>query len=348
LTTRSNQAKKLAGLARGMRAAIIVPSLFALGLLVIKQPQMAGFSVFGTFGHLVMVNYSQTRATRAAQAATLTLLGVLLVCLGTFVSANSWTAAAGAMAVGFLSEWPAVARGHVAVVRTALLLSFMLAVAIPTPLRFVVPQLLGWLLAGMVAQPLLQVIWIPIRPAPHTGEEPARSSVVGSSHWLGNAGFNGLAMGLAVLTAHALRVSHAFWVVLGVLPVLSARGAVPSRIFWHEQAGTVLGFVVGAALVAVMGAHQQVYWIALACVTLFSAYASTAIGFVVGQAAFTVFAVVLFCILAPTQVQVGRLRVEDIAIGGVLGLLLASLQRLGQRMFAAKTGTGPSDTDNKR
>jgi hypothetical protein len=39
-----------------VRAAIVVPSLFALGLLVIKQPQMAGFSVFGTFAHLVILD----------------------------------------------------------------------------------------------------------------------------------------------------------------------------------------------------------------------------------------------------------------------------------------------------
>ncbi len=342
----SNQAKSLVGLARGTRAAIVVPSLFALGLLVIKQPQMAGFSVFGTFAHLVMVNYSQKRATRAVQVATLTLLGAVLVCLGTFASVNPWTAVAGAMAMGFLLEWPAVVRGPLVVVRTPLLLSFMLAVTVPTPLPFVVPQLLGWLLAGMVAQPLLQVLWIPMRPASQADEAtPTSSNVVSPSHWLGNATFTGLAMGLAVLTAHFLLLSHPFWVVLGVLPVLSARGTLPARTFWHQQAGTILGFVVGACLVAIVGSHQEVYWIALPCVIFISAYASTAFGFVAGQAAFTVFAVVLFCILSPAQGQVGLLRVEDIAIGGVLSLLVASLQRLGQRMFAAKTGSGLNEKE---
>jgi hypothetical protein len=80
-------------------------------------------------------------------------------------------------------------------------------------------------------------------------------------------------------------------------------------------------------------------------VIFFSAYASTAFGFVAGQAAFTVFAVVLFCILSPAQGQVGLLRVEDIAIGGVLSLLVASLQRIGQRMFATKTGSGLSEKE---
>ena len=37
--------RQLAGMARGVRAAVVVPLLFALGLFVIKQPQMAGFGL---------------------------------------------------------------------------------------------------------------------------------------------------------------------------------------------------------------------------------------------------------------------------------------------------------------
>jgi hypothetical protein len=49
-----------------------------------------------------------------------------------------------------------------------------------------------------------------------------------------------------------------------------------------------------------------------------------------GQAGFTVFVVVLFCILSPSQRRVGMLRVEDIALGGALSLFVASLQRFGE------------------
>ena len=336
---RNQDPKSLAGLARGARAAIVVPSLIALTLLVIKQPQMAGFAIYGSFAHLVIVNYSQSRATRSAQAATLTLFGALLVCLGTFASVIPWTAVAGAMVIGFLSAWPTLVKDNVAVVRTALLLLFLLAVAVPTPLHFVIPQLLGWLLAGLVAQPLLQLLWIPILPAPNGGEAmSASSNPVATSRWLGNAASTGLAMGLAVLIAHVLRLNHAFWVVLGVLPVLSAGATSPTRAFWHEQAGTVLGFVVGALLVVMLDAQSELYWIALPCVIFIAAFASTAIGFVAGQAAFTVFVVILFCILSPSERQVGFKRVEDVAIGGLLCLFIASLQRLAQRMSAAAAG----------
>jgi len=330
----SSRAKSLLGAARGARAAIVVPLLIILSLVVIKQPQIAGFAIFGTFAHLVMVNYSESRAARSAQAATLTLLGALLVCLGTFASINPCTAVAGAVVVGFLSDWPTLIRGKVAVVRVALLLSFMLAVAIPTPPYLVIPQLWGWLLAGLVAQPLLQLLWIPIWPASNAGEAATtQSEIEGTSHWLGNAIPTGLAMGLAVLVAHLLHLNHAFWVVLGVLPVLSAMSTSPGRIFLHEQAGTIIGFIVGAILVAMLGTHQELYWIALPIVIFFAAFASTAIGLITGQAAFTVFAVVLFCILSPAQSQVGFIRVENIAIGGLLCLLVASLQPLTQRMI---------------
>jgi hypothetical protein len=335
---RNQDPKRLAGLARGARAAIVVPSLIALTLLVIKQPQMAGFAIYGSFAHLVIVNYSQSRATRAAEAATLTLFGAFLVCLGTSTSVMSWTAVAGAVVIGFLSAWPPVVKGNVAVVRTALLLLFILTVAVPTPFYLVIPQLLGWLLAGLVAQPLLQLLWIPILPAPNGGEAiSASSNAVTVSPWLGNAASTGLAIGLAVWTAHVLRLNHAFWVVLGVLPVLRSGATSPTRAFWHEQVGTVLGFVLGALLVAILDAQRELYWIALPCVIFMAVFASTAIGFIAGQAAFTVFVVVLFCIVSPSERQVGFTRVEDVAIGGLLCLVVASLQRLGQMMSAAKT-----------
>lgn len=56
--------RRVAGLARAVRAAIVIPCLFALGLLVIKQPEAAGFAVFGTFAHLVMVDYDRAGGAR--------------------------------------------------------------------------------------------------------------------------------------------------------------------------------------------------------------------------------------------------------------------------------------------
>lgn len=43
--------RRVAALSRAARAAIVVPSLIALALVVIRQPAVAGFAVFGTFAH---------------------------------------------------------------------------------------------------------------------------------------------------------------------------------------------------------------------------------------------------------------------------------------------------------
>jgi hypothetical protein len=328
--------KRLAGLARAVRAAVVVPSLFALELCVIKQPAAAGFAVFGTFAHLVMVDYGPAGRARFAEAAMLTLFGAIMVSLGTLASANAWLAAGGAIAVGFLTEFPTVARSHIVVLRPALLLSFMLGVAVPASTSAVLPHLAGWLLAGLAAQPALLLLWMPLQTVSVVEGGASRQSVTnpirfaGSFTWIANATTTGVALGLAILLTRLLKLDHAFWVVLGVLPVLSAKATSATRTFWQEQAGTLIGFLVGAALVALIGTPQAWYWLTLPIVAFVSAYASSAIGFIAGQTAFTVFAVVLFCILLPQQRHVGLFRVEDIAIGSAVSLVVGSLRRLGQ------------------
>jgi hypothetical protein len=324
----------LAGLARSVRAAILVPSLVALTVLVIKQPEVAGFAVLGTFAHLVLVNYDTATTARFAQSAMLTLLGAILLSLGTLTSTSVWLAGGATVVMGFLSELPLLASGRFVVIRRALLLPFMCSVAVPAPARSVFPYLAGWLMAGVIAQPALLLIWIPLQNSSAAGEgasscEHVVNAVapIDRSNWMGKAVRSGLALGLAVLLTRLLKVEHAFWVVLGVLPVLSASEGSAARTFWQEQAGTLIGFSISAVVVAIIGPHQTCYWVILPFVVLGSAYAASAVGFMVGQAAFTLFAVVLFCILLPQQRQAGIVRLEDIAIGGAVSLIVGRLRR---------------------
>lgn len=74
------------GLARALRAAVILPLLLAAALLLIKEPQVAGFAAFGTFAHLVMISYDPSGRTRFLDFATFTLLGGAMVGLGTVAS----------------------------------------------------------------------------------------------------------------------------------------------------------------------------------------------------------------------------------------------------------------------
>jgi uncharacterized membrane protein YccC len=129
-------------------------------------------------------------------------------------------------------------------------------------------------------------------------------------------------MGLAVLIAGVFKLEHGFWVVLGILPVLRASDTTKARTFLQEQGGTLAGFISSAVLVALVRSHREIYWIALPIIAFGAAYLSTAVGFVAGQAAFTLFVVVVLNILAPLGFRVGILRLEDIAIGGTISLIL--------------------------
>jgi hypothetical protein len=343
METLNARQRRVAGLARAVRAAVVIPSLFALALFVIGQPEVAGFAIFGTFAHLTMVNYDRAWRARSAESAMLTGLGAIMVSLGTLASANVWFAVSGAIAVGFLTELPRVAVGRIAVIRTALLLAFMLAVAVPSPVRSVLTNLEGWLLAGIVAQPALLLLWIPLENIYVAGKEMAfQEGIVNPVRpsspftWIGNATGTGIAVGLAILLTRLMKVEHTFWVVLGVLPVLNAAAISPTRTFWKEQAGTLIGFLVGASLVAVIGAHQAWYWLILPVITFAATYAVGAVGFISGQAGFTTFAVVLFCILLPQQKNVGIRRVEDIALGGAVSLAVSLARGVGERRLQAK------------
>jgi hypothetical protein len=67
-------------------------------------------------------------------------------------------------------------------------------------------------------------------------------------------------------------------------------------------------------------------WIALPVAIFFASYAASAIGFVAGQAAFTLTVIVVFNLISPAGWQVGLVRIEDVAIGTgisvVVGVLL--------------------------
>src|SRR5262249_13194161 len=136
--------------------------------------------------------------------------------------------------------------------------------------RSVFPYLAGWLIAGIIAQPALLLIWIPVHNSTATGDRESSRNVTANrvppadrSNWGISAVRSGLALGFAVLITRLLKVEHAFWVVLGVLPFLSASGGSSVRTFWQEQAGTLIGFLASAIVVAIIGLYWAWYWLVL-------------------------------------------------------------------------------------
>ena len=162
------------------------------------------------------------------------------------------------------------------------------------------------------------------------------------SVWFLNSLRGALALAAAVAVADVSGVQHAFWVVLGTLSVLRTSAASTGGTAWRALAGTVVGFVIGALLLLAIGTGQTALWVALPLAVLVAAYAPGTTPFLVGQAAFTVTIVVLFNLLAPAGWRVGLLRIEDVAIGCAVSLVVGVL--FWPRGVASVVGDDLADT----
>lgn len=133
------------------------------------------------------------------------------------------------------------------------------------------------------------------------------------------------ALAAAVAVADLSSVQHAFWVVLGTLSVLRTSASATGATALRALAGTVAGFIVGAALLLAIGTAQTSLWVALPIAVLVASYAPGTAPFAVGQAAFTVTVLVLFNLLVPVGWKVGVLRIEDVALGTAVSLVVGVL-----------------------
>lgn len=145
------------------------------------------------------------------------------------------------------------------------------------------------------------------------------------SVWLRNSVRGAAGLSLAVLFARLFDAQNAFWIGLGALSVLRSTALSTGATIFRALAGTAVGFVIGAAVVSVLGTGQALLWSLLPLVVLVAAYAPALRSFVAGQAAFTVFSIILFNIIAPSGWRVGVLRIEDVALGCLASLVAGFL-----------------------
>jgi uncharacterized membrane protein YccC len=145
------------------------------------------------------------------------------------------------------------------------------------------------------------------------------------SVWFLNSARGAVALAAAVAVADVSSVQHAFWVVLGTLSVLRTNASATGATALRALAGTMVGFIVGAALLLVIGTGQTALWVALPIAVLVASYAPGTAPFAVGQAAFTVTVLVLFNLLVPVGWTVGVLRIEDVALGTAVSLVVGLL-----------------------
>ncbi|HEY6748662.1 MAG TPA: FUSC family protein [Mycobacteriales bacterium] len=131
-------------------------------------------------------------------------------------------------------------------------------------------------------------------------------------------------LSIAVGLSTALEVQHAFWVVLGSLSVLRSSAVGTGATAVRAVLGTALGVAIGGAVLLGLGSNPVVLWVLLPITILVAAVAPT-ISFAAGQAAFTVVVVVLFSIIAPAGLDVGIIRIEDVALGCGVSVLVGAL-----------------------
>src|SRR5580692_6364943 len=145
------------------------------------------------------------------------------------------------------------------------------------------------------------------------------------SVWFLNSLRGSLALAAAVLVADVSGVQHGFWVVLGTLSVLRTNAASTESTALRALGGTVVGFAAGALLLLGIGTSTPALWTALPIALAIAAYAPGTLPFAFGQAAFTIVVVVLFNLLVPAGWRVGLLRIEDVAIGCLVSLVVGVL-----------------------
>jgi uncharacterized membrane protein YccC len=143
--------------------------------------------------------------------------------------------------------------------------------------------------------------------------------------WFVNSVRAALAIAAAVAVADLTSVQHGFWVVLGTLSVLRTNAGSTGSTALRALLGTVAGFAIGGVLIIAIGTDSTALWVALPIAVFVAAYAPGTAPFAVGQAAFTVTVAILFNLLAPVGWKVGVLRIEDVALGCTVSVVVGLL-----------------------
>jgi uncharacterized membrane protein YccC len=145
------------------------------------------------------------------------------------------------------------------------------------------------------------------------------------SVWFLNSLRGSVALAAAVAVADLSGLQHAFWIVLGTLTVLRTNASGTGATAARALGGTVIGFVIGAALLLPVGSNPVALWIALPIAVLIASYTPGTAPFAVAQAGFTLFIVILFNLIAPAGWTVGLVRIQDVAIGCAVSLVVGVL-----------------------
>ncbi|MGA8206875.1 MAG: FUSC family protein [Candidatus Dormiibacterota bacterium] len=145
---------------RSVRAAVVMPAAFALAHLLFPDSAQVGlFAAFGSFALILFSDFRGRPRTRLISYLGVFLVGSFFITLGTLASTQRVVAVVAMAIVAFAVLFAGVVSPQAATASTAVLLTFVLPVAIAQPIESLGPRLLGWALAGAFCIPASMVVW---------------------------------------------------------------------------------------------------------------------------------------------------------------------------------------------
>ncbi len=190
---------------RAVRAAIVVPGLFAFADQVLDNLQVATFAAFGGFATLVLVSFGGTRREKLTAHLALALAGSALIAIGTAVSSTTALAALVTVPVAFAVFFQGVAGPNAAAGVNGALLAYVLPAASAGTTNMIPERLAGWWLASVVG-----TLAVMLLSPPASGDRlrPAAADVAESLAAVIDAALGGVAvddlLGRATEAKHAL------------------------------------------------------------------------------------------------------------------------------------------------
>ncbi|MGW8742436.1 FUSC family protein [Streptomyces sp. NPDC055794] len=144
------------------------------------------------------------------------------------------------------------------------------------------------------------------------------------SVWLADAMRAAVAMSTTLAVVHLIGADLGFWALLGVLAALRSSVTFTGAAAFRTVAGTGIGGALGSLLIICTEGHSGILWALLPLIVLVTAYSPGVLPDVVSQAGFSVTVLTAYTLIAPLGWQLALLRLQDVAIGVGISLLIGA------------------------
>ena len=144
---------------RSVRAAVLVPTVFALAEYGTSNSQTPLFAVFGSVALLLFTDFGGPLRGRARSYLGLWVVGATFIAVATLCATQPVAAVAGMAVAAFAVMFAGVVSPQAVAGSTAALLTFVLPVSEQAGASAIGDRLLGWALAGALCVPVALFVW---------------------------------------------------------------------------------------------------------------------------------------------------------------------------------------------